>query len=559
MSDHCVGKLRSRHALSGIEGVYARALYRAVGCTTEGLRKPLIGIANSWNELNPGHVHLRELAEYVKTGIRSAAATPLEFNTIAICDGIAQGTGMHYVLPSREVIAASIEVMAQSYQLDALVCLATCDKIVPGMLLACARIDIPAVFVLGGVMEPYVSPEGDVLVACDVKEAVGAYKTGKITAEQLEAIESHACTGYGGCNMMGTALTMCCVAEALGMALPGNATMPARCDDLRSLAEEAGRCVVSLLRSGATARSFLSEAALENAARVALAIGGSSNLVLHLPAIAAQAGQSIDLDWFEQLSKTTPLLARLKPASPFTVSDFHSAGGVRAVLAELRNAGLLHASAPTLTGRSIGEIADRYASAPQNVIASAGSPLATEGGLAVLYGNLAPKGAVVKQSAVAPEMLVHEGPARVFESEEGSRDCLLSGRVARGDVLVIRNEGPKGGPGMREMSIPAAILVGMGLGDSVAMITDGRYSGATRGPCIGHVCPEAAEGGPIAALRDGDVVRIDIPRRRLDVDLSDQEISERLQNWKPRKQAPSGFLSLYARTVSGADEGARLW
>jgi dihydroxy-acid dehydratase len=551
--------LRSRQVLEGVSGTYARALYRASGFTEGDFRKPLVAIANSWNDFEPGHVHLRRVADYVREGISDAGGMPIEFNTIAPCDGIAQGAGMHYVLPCRDIIAASVELMVHAHQVDGMVCLCTCDKIVPGMLMATARCGLPTTLVTGGIMAPYQAEDGLTLVTSDVKEAMGAYKAGKIDAARLQIIESSACTGCGGCNMMGTASTMCSVVEAFGLSLPGNATVEANHHDLREIAYEAGRRIIGLIRDGIPGSAFITPESLENATRMALAIGGSTNLLLHLPAIAAEVGVTLTLDWFERLNRTTPLLARFKPASPYTVSDFGGAGGVFAVLNELRRAGLLHGQTPTITGRTIGELAPGHPVRNSAVIAPIERPLAPEGGIAILRGNLAPGGAVVKRSAVSPGMLVHSGPARVYDSEEEVRDLLMNHEIRAGDVLVIRYEGPVGGPGMRELSIPAAVLVGRGLADSVAMVTDGRYSGATRGPCIGHVCPEAAIGGPLAVVRDGETIHIDIPDRRLDVELTDKEITERLQRWQPlEKRDIKGFLGLYAKMVTGADTGACL-
>jgi len=550
---------RSRSVLEGLSGTYARALYRACGLMTEQLRRPLIGIANSANDLVPGHVHLRKLAEAVRAGIAAAGGTPLEFNTIALCDGIAQGRGMHYILPSREIIAASVELTAQAHQLDGLVCLSTCDKIVPGMLMAAARLDLPTLFVTGGIMPEYRESDGTVRVTSDVKEAMGAFKAGRITEAELAHIESTACAGYGGCNMMGTATTMCCVAEALGLSLPGNSTLPANSDEIMALASQGGRRIVAMAEDGVSASQLLTMESFENAARVALAVGGSTNLLLHLPAIAYELGISLDLDWFDSLNRMTPLLGRYRPASRLTVSDFHDAGGVQAVLKALDSGGLVHHECPTVGGTTI---AEQFSVAPDpdgRRLCSPQSPLAPEGGIAILWGNLAPDGAVVKQSAIPESMLVHQGPAVVCESEEEVRERLLAGDVSDGDVLVIRNEGPVGGPGMRELSIPAAMLVGMGLGESVAMVTDGRYSGATRGPCIGHICPEAAAGGPIGAVRDGDVVEIDIPNRRLNIRLSQSEIEGRLLAYeRPRRGLSSGFLDIYCQMVSQANHGAVL-
>ncbi len=551
--------IRSRNVLEGVGGTYARALYRASGFTEDDLHRPVVAVANSWNDFEPGHIHLREVGAAVKEGIRQAGGMAVEFNTVAPCDGIAQGKGMHYVLPLRDIIAASVELMVHAHQFDGMVCLCTCDKIVPGMLIAAARCNIPAIFVTGGLMPPYRAPGGDVRVTSDVKEAMGAYKAGKMDAQALKDIETTACTTCGGCNMMGTASTMCSVTEALGLSTPGNATIDATSPALRETALAAGRRAVQLVREGFAARNCFARASLENAARMALAIGGSTNLLLHLPAIAAEVGITLDLDWFDHLSNTTPLLGRFKPASKYSVTDFGDAGGVAAVLGELMRVDLLRGEAQTVWGYTVGEWVREERTRRPEVLAPASHPLEPQGGIAILRGTLAPAGAVVKRSGVEPGMRVHTGPARVCESEEEVRDRLTGGQVKAGDVLVIRYEGPVGGPGMRELSIPAALLVGMGLGESVAMVTDGRYSGATRGPCIGHVCPEAAAGGPLAVVQDGDLIHIDIPRGRLDLLVSDAEIQRRRAAWHPPapKEEHRGFLSLYTKMVRGADEGAR--
>jgi len=545
----------SRGLFAGLTGAYPRALYRAMGATDADFDKPLIAIANSWTELNPGHAHLRRLAEQVKAGVWAAGGFPVEFNTIAPCDGIAQGEGMHYVLPAREVIAASVELMVRANRPDGLVCLASCDKILPGMLMAAARLDLPTIFLPGGPMLPY-QAEGQPWVLCDVKEAMGRLRSGEISEEEFARIERYACASEGSCSMMGTAGTMSCLVEAMGLALPGSATIAAVEARRSRLARATGERIVALVREGLRFRQIVDERALHNAVRVLMALGGSTNGLLHLPALASELGLSLPLREFDRLGRETPLLARFKPASSFTLQDFDRAGGVLALMGEL--APLLHTDLPTVWGVTLEETLPRFRVRDRQVIRPLHDPLAPEGGIAVLFGTLAPRGAVVKQSGVHPAMLVHEGPARVFEKEEEVRDQLLEGEVRPGDVLVIRYEGPRGGPGMREMSIPAALLQGMGLGNKVAMVTDGRYSGATRGPCIGHLCPEAAVGGPIAIVRNGDPISIDIPNRRLDLLLPEEEIARRLAKWRPPEQELSGFLRLYVERVGGADEGAVL-
>ncbi|NVM30679.1 MAG: dihydroxy-acid dehydratase [Candidatus Helarchaeota archaeon] len=535
---------------------YSRALYRSVGFTDADLKKPLIAVANSWSEYTPGHVHLRKLSEFVKSGIWKAGGMPVEFNTIAACDGIAQGEGMHYILPSREIIAASVEMMVKAHSAQAMVMLCSCDKIIPGMLLAAARCDIPTIFLTGGLMDP--KRIGDkVRVTSDIKEAIGAYNAGFITEEEFYEIESETCCSYGLCNMMGTAATMSCLVEALGLSLPGCATLPATSSKLLHVAQETGSAIMNLLSQNITATQIMTKESIENACRVGLAIGGSSNMVLHMCALAAELDIKLIMDDFDNLSASTPLLAKFKPASDLTLTDFHDAGGVYGVLKQIERP--LYLDGPTVTGKTMNENLQAVKKIDESIIHPVSAPLAQEGGLAILKGSLAPEGALVKQSAVHPKMMVHEGPAKVFESEEEVKDALMDKNVEPGDVLIIRYEGPKGGPGMRELSLPAAILIGMGLGDSVAMVTDARYSGATRGPCIGHVCPEAADGGPLAIVMDGDGIKIDIPHRRLDILVSDEEIKTRLKHWKrPEKKIKKGFLAFYAQHVSSARYGAIL-
>lgn len=540
----------------GLHGAYARALYRPMGFSDDDFRKPLIGIANSWSEVNPGHFHLRQLAAWVKQGVREAGGMPVEFNTVAPCDGIAQGKGMHSILPLRDVIAASIELMAGTNRFDGLVMLCSCDKIVPGMLMAAARLDLPTLFVTGGAMASGRVGEREIMTS-DVKEGMGKLTAGLISEEEFHAIESCACPGPGACNFMGTASTMNCVTEALGLTLPRCATLPALHPQRQALCFESGRQIVRLVEQEITARRFLTRQSLENAIRVVLALGGSTNAALHIPAIAREAGIELGLDVFDALSRQTPLIGRFRPASPLTIVDLDEAGGIPAVLHLL--APLLHLDLPTVTGETVADRAAAARNLRPDVLHPLDAPLAPEGGLAILRGSLAPDGAVVKQSAVAPGMLRHTGPARVFECEEELEDSLSAQAIQPGDVLVIRNEGPRGGPGMRELSIPAAILTGMGLNESVAMVTDGRFSGATRGPCIGHVAPEAVVGGPLALVEDGDRIEIDIPNRRLNLLVPEAELARRRDRWQPRPPIVRGrFLDLYRQIVSQADEGAVL-
>ncbi len=548
--------MKGHGVFEGVAGAYPRALYRSMGFDDDDFEKPLIGIVNSWSQVDPGHFHLRTLAEWVKEGVREAGGAAAEFNTVAPCDGIAQGRGMHSILPLRDVIAASVELMVNANRFDGVVMLCSCDKIVPGMLMATARLDLPTVFVTGGPMLPG-HVNGNPIILSDVKEAMGRYKAGRITEQEFYEIECRACEGPGACSFMGTANTMNCIVEALGLSLPGCATLPAVDPARQELCRASGRRIVELVRAGIHAGQMLTQASLENAVRVCLALGGSTNATLHVPAIATEIGADVTPDTFDRLGRTTPLIGKFAPASRFTVVDLHTAGGIPAVLNVL--APLLNDESLTVAGCTIGQAAAKARVLRDDVLHPLDAPLASEGGIAVLRGNLAPDGAVVKQSAVAPAMLHHVGPARVFESEEQVRDSLMSRSVQAGDVLVIRNEGPRGGPGMREMSIPAAMLVGMGLGESVAMITDGRYSGATRGPCIGHVCPEAYVGGPIAAVNEGDQIEIDIPHRRLTLRVSDEEIARRLAERQPRPPAATGgFLGLYSRIVQQANHGAVL-
>ncbi len=548
--------MTDRGIFEGLHGAYPRALYRAMGFQDSDFGKPLIGIVNSWSEVNPGHFHLRQLAEWVKQGVREAGGTPAEFNTVAPCDGIAQGKGMHYVLPLRDVIAASIELMAGANRFDGLVMLCNCDKIVPGMLMAAARLDLPTVFVTGGPMAT--GRIGDrVVMTSDVKEGMGKRKAGKISEEEFYAIESCACPGPGACNFMGTASTMNCVTETLGLTLPRCATLPALHPDRQGLCIDSGRRIVQLVEEGLTARRMLTRQSLENAIRVVLALGGSTNATLHIPAIAREAGIELGLDVFDDLSRQTPLIGKFRPASPFTVIDLDEAGGVPAVLNILSP--LLHLDLPTVTGETLRDRASRTVTTRPDVLHALEAPLSPEGGLAILRGNLAPDGAVVKQSGVTAGMLRHTGPARVFECEEELENSLTAQSIQPGDVLVIRYEGPRGGPGMRELSIPAAMLTGMGLNESVAMITDGRFSGATRGPCIGHIAPEAAIGGPIALVENGDRIAIDIPNRSLNLLVSEDELDRRRKTWQPRPPLVSGgFLDIYRQIVSQADQGAIL-
>jgi dihydroxy-acid dehydratase len=541
---------------------YERALYYGCGYSLDDLMKPKIAIVNSWNEINPGHIHLRKLAEFVKKGIKEEGGTPMEFNTIASCDGIANsGNFSKFILPSREVIAASIECTVRAYGFDGMVMLCSCDKIIPGMLLAAARCNIPSVFLTGGIMEAKFFENGPLkgktYVTSDVKEAIGQFLAGNLTKEELFLIESQTCCSPGACNMMGTANTMACIIESMGLSLPGCATMSAISEDRENLSKETGRIIMKLVEKGVKALDFITPESIENAIKVALSFGGSTNMVLHMCALSHEIGGSMNHFDFDKLSRTIPLLAKFKPASEYNITEFHEAGGVGVLMKKLLD--VLDLSTKNILGISLKDYLDSIEIHDYQIIRNFNDPIAREGGIAVLKGNLAPDGALIKQSAVNDKMRHHKGPARVFECEEDLRNALTSNIVKPGDVLVIRYEGPKGSPGMRELSIPAAMVIGMGLGDSVAMITDGRYSGATRGPCIGHVCPEAFDGGPIAIVENGDEIEIDIDNRKIELLVPLKEIKKRLREWqRPEPRFKTGYLNIYRKTVSSAKEGAYL-
>jgi len=505
--------LRSDEIKKGDERIPHRSLLRADGLTDDDLKKPLVAIANSWNEIVPGHIHLRKLADLVKKGVRKAGGVPLEFNTIGICDGIAMGTvGMNYSLPSREIIASSVEYMLQAHRFDAVVGVASCDKIVPGMLMALARVDIPSIMVTGGPMleGKYKGKKLDV-ISCF--EAVGELRAGRISAKEALEIEKRACPGAGSCAGLFTANTMGCLTEAIGLSLPGAGTALAESKERERIAFESGVRIVGLLKEGLTPKKILDFRAFENAVRVDNAIGGSTNTTLHIPAIAKEVGVEIGLDLFDEISRETPHLVNIRPGGPYVMSDFHKAGGVQAIM--LRLAEKLNLDCITVNGK----VGDRLKTAKvkdAKVIRTLKNPFHKEGGIAILYGTLAPSGAVVKQSAVQEGMLRHTGPARVFENEKDCIDAILNGKISKGDILIIRNVGLKA-CGMPEMLMPTSALWGAGLADSVALITDGRFSGGTRGPCIGHVSPESISGGPIGKVKDGDRIEIDIPARKLNI------------------------------------------
>ncbi len=551
--------MRSDLVKKGTARTPHRSLFKAMGITDGELGKPFIGVVNSWNEFVPGHIHLGRISEAVKSGIRHSGGTPFEFHTIAICDGIAMGhEGMKYSLPSREVIADSIELMVQAHRLDALVFIPTCDKIVPGHIMAAARLDIPSIMVTGGPMCPGFNGD-EYIDLISVFEGVGAYKSGQITKKQLEDLENRACPGPGSCAGLFTANTMACITEALGMSLPGCAT--AHAVDARKIriAKMSGEMILRLLEMNLTPRKIMTRDAIENAVRIDMAIGGSTNTVLHLPAIANELGIALDLDTFDRISRDTPHLASLRPGGKHVMLDFDRAGGVPAVMDRLKK--YLNTECLTVTGKTLKENMKEFRiSNPkknQEVIRTVDNPYHKEGGIAVLYGSLAPGGCVVKQTAVDKDMLTHKGPARVFDSEEEANRAIVAGKIEKGDVIVIRYEGPKGGPGMREMLEATSAISGMGLDRSVALITDGRFSGGTRGPAIGHISPEAAEGGPIALIKEKDIIKLDIPERRLDLLVSSEELARRKEELRKFKDKINvGYLARYTKSVSSADRGA---
>jgi dihydroxy-acid dehydratase len=549
--------LRSDTIKCGIERAPHRALLKALGVTDKDLDKPFIAVVNSFTTVVPGHVHLNQVADAVKTGVISAGGVPFEFNTIAICDGLAMGhEGMRYSLPSREIIADSIELMVQAHRFDGMVLVTNCDKITPGMLMSAARLNIPSIVVTGGPMLSGIY-KGRKVGTASMFEAVGQVAAGKMSGEELKLLEDVACPGCGSCNGMFTANTMACVTEALGMSLPGCATCPAVSASRLRISKNSGERIVELVREDLKPLDIMTPKAFENTIMVDMALGGSTNTVLHLSAIAKEAGVPLSLSLFDELGRRVPHLCNMIPSGPYAMEDLDAAGGIPAVMKELRS--LLHLDALTVTGKIVRENIEETVVLDANVIRPLANPVHREGGIAILRGNLAPEGAVVKVVAISPKMLIHKGPARVFDSEEDAMKGLLNREVGEGHVVVIRYEGPKGGPGMREMLSPTATIAGMGLSESVALITDGRFSGATRGPCIGHVSPEAAEGGPIAALKNGDIIEIDIPNRKLNVELSDEELRNRLKLWKPRKpKLGRSYLSRYSQLVQPAHVGAIL-
>lgn len=547
--------MRSDIVKKGSTKAAHRSLFYSMGFTPEDLEKPLIGVVNAFNEIIPGHGHLKDLAQAAKLGVSAGGGTPIEVPAIGVCDGIAMGhKGMKYSLPTRELIADSIEALAEAHAFDGLVLIPNCDKIVPGMLIAAARLNIPCIVISGGPMLAG-RYEGKNISVSQIFEAAGQYESGKISAEELDMLERSACPGYGSCAGLFTANSMNCLTEALGLALPGNGTIPAANTGARKmLAKQSGALIVDLVKKDIKPRDILTQKAFENAVTVDMGIGGSSNTVLHLTALAYAAGLELPLSLFETISSRTPYITKLSPAGTHHLQDLNEAGGIIAVMAELNKAGIIHTDALTVTG----PVGDRLAKAKttnSEIIHSIENPYRKTGGIAVLSGNLAPDKAIVKESAVEENMLVFKGPARVYNSEEEVIESLLNKEVHDGDVVVIRYEGPKGGPGMKEMLNPTAIITGMGL--RVALLTDGRFSGATRGACIGHISPEAMEGGTIALVENGDLISIDIPSRSLELLVSEEELAKRRQAWvKPEPKVTSGYLSRYAKLVTSANKGA---
>lgn len=551
--------MRSDLMKKGAEKAPHRSLFKAMGYTRAELDRPLIGVANSANEIIPGHIHLDKVAEAVKAGIRLAGGTPIEFSTIGVCDGIAMNhMGMRYSLASRELIADSVEIMAMAHPFDGLVLIPNCDKIIPGMLMAALRLNIPSILISGGpMMAGRAGAKRVDLVS--VFEAVGSFKAGQITEEELDALEEYACPGCGSCAGMFTANSMNCLSEALGMALPGNGTIPAVTAARIRLAKTAGMRIMDLIQQEVRPRDIATREAFENAVSVDMALGCSTNTVLHVPAIASEAGIDLDLNVFNEISSRTPHLCSLRPGGAHFLEDLDMAGGVQAVMKELSTRGMIHLGARTVTGKAVGDNLAASKVLDRDVIRSLDAPYHSEGGIAILYGNLAPEGAVVKQAAVAPEMLQRTCRARVFESESDAATAILDGKIKPGDVVVIRYEGPKGGPGMQEMLTPTAAIIGMGLGKDVALVTDGRFSGGTQGAAIGHVSPEGAVGGPIALVEEGDRILVDIPNKKLDLLVEEAVLRKRRESWTPPEpRVKEGYLARYSNLVTSGSRGAIL-
>ena len=551
--------MRSDAVTKGMQQAPHRSLFHALGLTEEEMNRPLVGIVSSYNEIVPGHMNLDKIVEAVKLGVSMAGGTPIVFPAVAVCDGIAMGhIGMKYSLVTRDLIADSTEAMAMAHQFDALVMVPNCDKNVPGLLMAAARVNIPTVFVSGGPMLAG-RVKGEKRSLSSMFEAVGSYAAGTMTEADVKEFENKVCPTCGSCSGMYTANSMNCLTEVLGMGLQGNGTIPAVYSERIRLAKHAGMAVMDMLKKNICPRDIMTREAFYNALTMDMALGCSTNSMLHLPAIAHEAGVELNVDIANEVSARTPNLCHLAPAGPTYMEDLNEAGGVYAVMNELSKKNLLNLDCMTVTGKTVGENIASCSNRNPEVIRPVENPYSTTGGIAILKGNLAPDSGVVKRSAVAPEMLVHEGPARVFDCEEDAIDAIKGGRIVAGDVVVIRYEGPKGGPGMREMLNPTSAIAGMGLGSSVALITDGRFSGASRGASIGHVSPEAAVGGPIALVREGDIIRIDIPKNRLDVDISAEEMEKRRAEWQPKEpKVTTGYLARYASMVTSGNRGAIL-
>ena len=551
--------MKSDNVKVGMQQAPHRSLFNALGMTKEEMERPLVGIVCSYNEIVPGHMNLDKIAQAVKMGVAMAGGTPVMFPAIAVCDGIAMGhIGMKYSLVTRDLIADSTEAMATAHQFDALVMIPNCDKNVPGLLMAAARVNVPTVFVSGGPMLAG-HVKGHKTSLSSMFEAVGSYSAGTMTAEDVNEFECKACPTCGSCSGMYTANSMNCLTEALGMGLPGNGTIPAVYSERLKLAKHAGMAVMDMYRKNIRPRDIITKEAIINALTVDMALGCSTNSMLHIPAIAHEIGFDFDISYANEISAKTPNLCHLAPAGPTYMEDLNEAGGVYAVMNELKSAGLLNEACMTVTGKTIGEAVDGVANKNPEVIRTLDNPYSKTGGLAVLKGNLAPDGSVVKRSAVVPEMMVHEGPARVFDCEEDAIAAIKGGKIVSGDVVVIRYEGPKGGPGMREMLNPTSAIAGMGLGSSVALITDGRFSGASRGASIGHVSPEAAVDGPIALVEEGDIIKIDINNTTITLDVPDDVLAQRKAAWKPRTpKVTTGYLARYAAMVTSGNRGAIL-
>ncbi|MBO5088895.1 MAG: dihydroxy-acid dehydratase [Lachnospiraceae bacterium] len=551
--------MKSDNVKTGMQQAPHRSLFNALGMTEEEMKKPLVGIVCSYNEIVPGHMNLDKIAQAVKLGVAAAGGTPIMFPAIAVCDGIAMGhIGMKYSLVTRDLIADSTECMAIAHQFDALVMIPNCDKNVPGLLMAAARVNVPTVFVSGGPMLAG-HVKGHKTSLSSMFEAVGSYAAGTMSEEDVNEFECKACPTCGSCSGMYTANSMNCLTEALGMGLPGNGTIPAVYSERLKLAKHAGMAVMDMYNKNIRPRDIITKEAIMNALTVDMALGCSTNSMLHIPAIAHEIGFDFDIALANEVNAKTPNLCHLAPAGPTYMEDLNEAGGVYAVMNQLKSKGLLNEDCMTVTGKTIGEAVEGYVNKNPEVIRPMDNPYSETGGLAVLKGNLAPDGSVVKRSAVVPEMMKHEGPARVFDCEEDAIAAIKGGKIVAGDVVVIRYEGPKGGPGMREMLNPTSAIAGMGLGSSVALITDGRFSGASRGASIGHVSPEAAVGGPIAFVEEGDIIKIDIDNHSLELDISEEEMAKRKANWTPREpKVTTGYLARYAKMVTSGNRGAVL-